>query len=185
MPVLTIRDSGERLEDLSAIQDFLAVWGIWYRHWEGGDSLGDNPSNDEILAAYEQPINALKAKGGYVTADVINIEPSIEGLDVLLAKFSKEHWHAEDEIRFVVGGRGVFHINPKGGPVFSIEVCDGDMINVPSGTLHWFDLCEERAIRAIRLFKDMSGWVPHYSDSGRELDYQPMCFGRTYIPLDK
>ena len=42
------------------------------------------------------------------------------------------------------------------------------MIRVPRGTRHWFDLCADRRIRAIRLFQDVSGWTPHYTGSGRE-----------------
>ena len=44
--------------------------------------------------------------------------------------------------------------------------CPGDLIRVPRGTHHWFDLCSERNIRAIRLFQDVSGWTPQYTDTG-------------------
>ena len=57
----------------------------------------------------------------------------------------------------------------------------GDLISVPRGTLHWFDLCADRRIRAIRLFQDSSGWTPHYTDSGVDANFQPVCFGSTYI----
>ena len=64
----------------------------------------------------------------------------------MLAKFSREHWHDEDEVRFVVAGRGIFHIH-AGGAVFGIEVVPGDLLRVPRGAHHWFDLCAERRIR--------------------------------------
>ena len=35
----------------------------------------------------------------------------------MLDKFNREHWHDEDEVRFVIQGRGLFHIRPKDGPV--------------------------------------------------------------------
>jgi len=38
----------------------------------------------------------------------------------------------------------------------------GDLIRVPRGTHHWFDLCGDKRIRAVRLFQDQSGWMPHY-----------------------
>jgi 1,2-dihydroxy-3-keto-5-methylthiopentene dioxygenase len=184
MATVTIRGAEERvLEEPGAIRAFLAEHGIWYRRFEGGDTLGPEPTDDEILAAYREPIAALMEEGGYRTADVINVVPTIQGLDAMLAKFSREHWHSENEVRFIVGGRGVFHINPGNGrPVFAIEVVAGDMINVPHGTHHWFDLCEERAIRAIRLFEDVSGWTPHYTDSGVDGGFQPLCFGPAYVP---
>src|SRR5207249_5009677 len=58
----------------------------------------------------------------------------------------------------------------------------GDLIRVPRGTWHWFDLCADRRIRAIRLFQDPVGWTPHYTDSGVDRNYQPLCLGPSYFP---
>ena len=57
-----------------------------------------------------------------------------------------------------------------------------DLIRVPRGTWHWFDLCADRRIRAIRLFQDPVGWTPHYTDSGVDRNYQPLCLGPSYFP---
>jgi len=140
---------------------------------------------DQLLAAYASKIDQLKAKGGYVTADVIDVHAETPGLDAMLKRFSSEHWHDEDEVRLIVDGRGIFHIHPPGQPVFALEVAAGDLIRVPRGTHHWFDLCGERRIRAIRLFQDMSGWTPHYTESGVDAQFQPLCFGPAYIPPTK
>lgn len=182
MATVTIRDDDRRLTDPEEIRAFLDQFGIWYRRFEGSDQLSPDASSEEILAAYAEPIEQLKAEGGYVTADVINITPELEGLEAMLARFDKEHWHDEDEVRFIVKGRGLFHIHPEGGPVFSIEVVRGDMINVPRGTHHWFHLCEDRCIRAIRLFQRKEGWTPHYTQSGTDGRYMPLCFGPSFIP---
>ena len=138
-------------------------------------------AHDEILAAYAPEIERLKQAGGFVTADVINVTPATEGLDAMLAKFAKEHTHSEDEVRFTVKGQGVFHIHPKNGPVFGVTVESGDLINVPMGTQHWFDLCSDRTIRCIRLFQDKSGWTPHYIEGGIQEKYTPICMGPNYI----
>jgi 1,2-dihydroxy-3-keto-5-methylthiopentene dioxygenase len=100
----------------------------------------------------------------------------------MLAKFRREHWHDEDEVRFILRGRGVFHIHPRDAPVMAIEVVPGDLIRVPRGTHHWFDLCSEKDIRAIRLFQDASGWTPRYTDTGVDARYEPVCLGPSYIP---
>ena len=182
MATVTLRDEKRTLEDPVEIGKFLTPFGIWYRRFEGTDALGENPTDQEILDAYKEPIEILKNEGGYVTADVINVKPETPGLDAMLNKFNKEHWHDEDEVRFIVHGTGLFHIHPPEGPVFSIEVTKGDMIRVPRGTHHWFDLCTDKTIRAVRLFQDMSGWTPHYTDSGVDKGYQPLCFGPFYMP---
>jgi 1,2-dihydroxy-3-keto-5-methylthiopentene dioxygenase len=48
----------------------------------------------------------LKRRGGYVTADVIDASPETPNLKVMLAKFNREHWHDEDEVRFIIHGPG-------------------------------------------------------------------------------
>ncbi|MFN9915503.1 MAG: acireductone dioxygenase, partial [Pirellulaceae bacterium] len=49
-----------------------------------------------------------------MTADVINVHRETPGLDAMLARFNQEHTHSEDEVRFTVSGRGVFHLHPDG-----------------------------------------------------------------------
>ena len=70
---------------------------------------------------------------------------------------------------------------PRACKVVSITVEAGDLLRVPRGTWHWFDLCQEKRIRAIRLFQDTSGWTPHYTESGVDRRYQPLCFGPSYL----
>lgn len=181
MALITVPDSGERISDAPAIEKFLAPHGIWYEHWPVEGRLADDASGEEILAEYEPEIERLKQRGGYVTADVINVSPETPNLDAMLAKFDKEHSHSEDEVRFTVEGRGVFWIDPQDAPVFSIEVEGGDLINVPAGTKHWFHLCDDRRIRCIRLFEDASGWTPHYVDDAVHTDHPPVCWGRNYL----
>ena len=170
------------LSDVEAVTRFLATHGIDYEQWTPAHAVGANASSDELLAAYAPKIETLKARGGYRTADVIDVKPETPNLDAMLAKFSREHWHDEDEVRFIVEGRGLFHVHPPKGPVFAIEVTAGDLIRVPRGTHHWFDLCADRRIRAIRLFQDTSGWTPHYTDTGIDKGFQPICFGPSYLP---
>ncbi|MGB0717399.1 MAG: hypothetical protein ACPGXK_16090, partial [Phycisphaerae bacterium] len=65
--------------------------------------------------------------------------------------------------------------------VFAVQVGPGDLINVPRGTKHWFNLCDDRQIRCIRLFQDPGGWTPHYIEDGVHAGYQPVCWGPTYL----
>lgn len=182
MAIVTIPDQNRTLKDTKEISEYLASIGIDYEIWEPSHPVSRNATADEILAAYHGEIEALKAKGGYVTADVIDINPQTQGLEVMLAKFNREHWHDEDEVRFIIHGRGLFHIRPRAGAVTAIEVEAGDLIRVPRGTWHWFNLCSDREIRAIRLFQDPGGWAPNYTETGVDANYQPVCLGVSYIP---
>lgn len=182
MATINVRETQQVFSEDDAVRAFLAQYGIWYRRFESLADIPDDATDPEVLNAYAEPIAELFAQGNYKTADVINVSSTTPNLEAMLAKFSKEHWHSENEVRFIVRGRGIFHIHPPGAPVFSIEVEKGDMINVPQGTHHWFDLCQERNIRAIRLFEDMSGWTPNYTASGEDEKFQPLCFGPQYFP---
>ena len=182
MAIVDVPGKDLRLTDTLAISDHLASIGIDYARWENLKNVAADATDAEILEAYSDEIEELKTKGGYVTADVINVVPTTAGLDEMLAKFNREHWHDEDEVRFIVKGHGLFHIAPENGDVVSIEMEAGDMIRVPRGTRHWFNLCGDRTVRAIRLFQDTSGWTPHYTESGVDAGYEPVCFGSSYFP---
>jgi 1,2-dihydroxy-3-keto-5-methylthiopentene dioxygenase len=181
MAIVTIADENRTLNDEQEITSLLASHGIDYERWHTKLPLADNAPADEILRAYASEIEELKHRGGYVTADVIDVDPDTTGLDAMLAKFSREHWHDEDEVRFIIAGHGLFHIHTTAGPVLAIEVEAGDLIRVPRGTLHWFNLCSDRRIRAIRLFQDTSGWAPHYTESRLDERFAPVCFGLSHL----
>ncbi len=181
MAVVKIPAENRVLDAPGVVASFLATHGIDYERWTLDRPVAADATSEQVLQAYGPEIDTLKARGGYRTADVIDVHPDTPNLDAMLAKFSREHWHDEDEVRFIVEGRGLFHIHPVGGPVFALEVEAGDLIRVPRGTHHWFDLCRERRIRAIRLFQDTSGWTPHYTDTGVDQGFQPVCFGPAYV----
>lgn len=181
MARLTLRDDDDRvLTEPDEVAAALAAIGVTYERWAADRPLADDVPAAEVLAAYAPDIDRLKASGGYVTADVIDILPATPNLDAMLARFAREHWHDEDEVRFIVAGRGLFHLHPTGGAVVAVEVEAGDLLRVPRGIHHWFDLCGERRVRAIRLFQDPAGWTPHYTDTGVDARYQPLCLG----PID-
>jgi 1,2-dihydroxy-3-keto-5-methylthiopentene dioxygenase len=182
MACIIIADENRRIEGIEAIRAFLKPFNIRYERWPLEERVDPNAPQAEILAAYAVEIEKLKAEGGFVTADVINVTPETPNLDAMLEKFRKEHTHSEDEVRFILRGRGLFHIHPDSGPIFAIQVEAGDLISVPLGTKHWFDLCGERTIRAIRLFQDVSGWTPHYIEDGAHARYEPVCFGPNWVP---
>jgi len=182
MALIRIDDEDRTLDDANEVAAYLAGLGIEYERWQPAHPLPLDASADDVLAAYGKEIERLNAKGGYVTADVIDVHAQTPGLEAMLAKFSREHWHDEDEVRFILEGRGIFFIRPRERDVFAIEVGPGDLIRVPGGTWHWFDLCGDKRIRAIRLFKDPAGWAPRYTDSGVDAGYEPVCWGPSYIP---
>jgi len=182
MATVTIPEEAKTIRSPESVREHLARAGIDYERWDPSHPIQPDSPAEEVLAAYSAEIQKLKDRGGYVTADVIDVNPRTPGLEAMLAKFNREHWHDEDEVRFIIHGRGLFHIHPAGAPVMAIEVEAGDLIRVPRGTLHWFNLCSDREIRAIRLFQDPAGWAPNYTGSGIDAGYEPVCLGPAYYP---
>ena len=181
MAVLTILNEHKRLTNAEEIAASLTSYGIDFERWTPSHPISDDSPPDAILDAYSREIEDLKTRGGYVTADVIDVSPETPGLEAMLAKFNREHWHDEDEVRFTIAGHGLFHIHAKTGTVLGIEVEAGDLIRIPRGTLHWFNLCADRRIRAIRLFQDTAGWTPHYTESRIDENFLLACFSAAHL----
>ncbi len=184
MALVRIPEERRTIDDAQSIASFLEAHGVAYERWRSERPLPQDATADVVLRTWADKIDELKARGGYTTADVVDLTPATPGLDAMVAKFNREHWHDDDEVRFIVEGRGLFYISPPNGPVFAIEAEAGDLIRVPRGARHWFDLCADRRVLAIRLFQDPSGWTPHYTDSGVDRNYQPASFGSSHFPQE-
>lgn len=172
MAILSIPDQQITETDPAKIRTFLNERNVFFDQWEAGVVFSDTATPEEILAAYAKDLDPFMQAGGYQTADVITINHLTENYEAIRAKFLSEHTHSEDEIRFFVDGQGLFWFHLGNGEVFNVLCEKGDLISVPEGTKHWFDAGETNPfVKAIRIFIDMSGWVPVYTDSKIEQRY--------------
>jgi len=119
----------------------------------------DVPSDERARA---EMIASIKREHGYVDEDVVELRPETENLETICAKFDKEHFHTEDEVRFVVEGEGIFDVRDESDRWMRIEVAPGDMIVIPARTYHRFYLTDRKNIRCMRLFANHDGWAPLY-----------------------
>ncbi len=172
MAFLTIPDKNTVIHDAASIKTFLSQRGILYEQWQAAVPLADDADQATVLAAYEPVLQPYMQANGYQTADVINVTPATPNLEALRTKFLSEHTHTEDEVRFFVDGEGMFWFNLEGQEdVFCMTCQAGDLLSVPANTKHWFDLGPKTFVKAIRIFIDASGWVPHYTQSGVDAKY--------------
>jgi 1,2-dihydroxy-3-keto-5-methylthiopentene dioxygenase len=173
MAVLSIPTKNYSTSDPKEILEFFNARGLYFDQWQFDEVFEDTATQEDILQAYSKDLFPFMENGGYQTADVISINSLTENYEAIRAKFLAEHTHTEDEIRFFVDGQGLFWFNMENEPVFNLLCEKGDLISVPAGTKHWFDAGESNPfVKAIRIFIDMSGWVPHYTESGVENEFK-------------
>jgi 1,2-dihydroxy-3-keto-5-methylthiopentene dioxygenase len=140
----------------------LAKVGVRFEQWEASQPIAPGASQDEVIAAYRADIDRLMTEEGYQSVDVISLTPDHPDRATLRQKFLGEHTHSEDEVRFFVAGAGQFTLHLD-GKVYDILCEQGDLIGVPDGTRHWFDMSESPYFVAIRLFTNKDGWVAQFT----------------------
>src|SRR5579863_3573249 len=101
MAVVTIPEAQRTIRDAAEIASFLAANDIEYERTSAAAHLPAGSPAEAVLAPYKDKIDEMKARGGYVTADVIDVTAATPNLDAMLNKFNSEHWHDEDEVRFI------------------------------------------------------------------------------------
>ena len=89
MARVTIANEDKTVNTEAEITSLLASHGIDYERWTPSHPVSDDAPPEEILNAYSREIEQLKTRGGYVTADVIDVNPATPGLEAMLAKFNR------------------------------------------------------------------------------------------------
>lgn len=151
--------------DHSKIAETLGEVGVRFERWAANKPVAPGASQDEVIAAYADDIARLKQENGYQAVDVISLAADHPQKDALRQKFLSEHTHSEDEVRFFVAGQGQFTLH-IGERIYDVLCEAGDLIGVPDGTRHWFDMGPNPNFIAIRLFTNPEGWVANFTGDG-------------------
>jgi len=157
----------------AAAQSFLAAIGVqWQRR-----SLPQNAQLAALLA-HERPDAAQQAdivrhvasvvdaecrQHGWHSMDLVVLHPQFPALDALLETFDRPHTHADDEVRLILDGAGLFGFFNASGQEQVLHVFPGDYLHIPAGVEHRFNLTAHKRIKALRLFADTAGWVAQYT----------------------
>lgn len=136
--------------------------GVRFERWEANKPIAPGATQEEVIAAYADDIARLKQEKGYQAVDVISLAADNPQKDALRQKFLSEHVHSEDEVRFFVAGQGQFTLH-IGQRIYDVLCEKGDLIGVPGGIPHWFDMGPNPHFVAIRLFTNPEGWVANFT----------------------
>jgi 1,2-dihydroxy-3-keto-5-methylthiopentene dioxygenase len=156
-PMLESRHPAVIAENLQRI-------GVVFSRWHAAHPIAEGAAPEAVLAAYKDDIAKLMHSGGYQAVDVVSMFPEHPQKQAMRQKFLAEHTHAEDEIRFFVAGSGLFTIHAQ-AQVFEVLCEAGDLIHLPAGTQHWFDMGDAPFFVAIRIFNNPEGWVARFTGS--------------------
>ena len=155
VPELDTRDGRQIASALRSI-------GVRFERWEAARPLSHDDDDQVVMSLYQRDIDRLKREGGYQSVDVLRCLPDNPNRTELRAKFLNEHTHDEDEVRFFVEGAAVFYLRAAGK--IYMTLCErNDLIGVPAGTRHWFDMGPAPRFTAIRLFTSHRGWVANFT----------------------
>lgn len=168
MSMLRIYDEDAR--ELDAVRDHAAIAvlldeiDVSFERWEAGRALVPEASQEEVLAAYAPQVERLSAEFDFESVDVVALHPEHPQAAAMRGKFLDEHTHDDFEIRFFVEGSGVFYLH-VGDRVYAVLCTQGDLISVPAGTRHWFDMGAAPHFKCIRFFTTPEGWVGDFTGS--------------------
>jgi 1,2-dihydroxy-3-keto-5-methylthiopentene dioxygenase len=155
-----------RTEDPEKIGAELASAGASFERWRLAP-----PGDTDVLAAYREQIGQLQRLGGYQLVDVAAIAPDPGDPQwpakaaAARGKFLAEHTHDEDEVRFFAAGRGCFYLHVD-HRVLALVGEAGDLLSIPAGTSHWFDMGLAPRFTAIRFFQREDGWIGDFTGTG-------------------
>ena len=165
------------ITDNDEVKKYLADFNVEYNHWpvpSAAHSLTSkevltDAEKEDLLSKVNDRFEFLKGKHGYQSRDLVVLHKNVPGIDDMLAKFDKVHYHSDEEVRYIIDGSGYFgFITPK--EKFLVHVTASDYVFVPAGVHHWFYLDDSKRIKAVRYFRDMAGWTPHYVDAKADIE---------------
>jgi len=168
-------ENGTTYTELEDIARELAPLNVQLNYWAIGEKAQirqllsqeslTEAEKERVLESLDHYFEQLQQTGGYQSRDLIVLHPNTLNLNTLLSKFNRCHTHADDEVRYIIDGEGVFgFVRPDGSQV-ELTIQPEEYINVPAGTEHWFYLTDSSRIKAVRYFTTTGGWVPEYSNS--------------------
>jgi len=156
--------AGETLRDHAEISAQLAAIGVRFERWQCDQPLAADADSAAVVAAYRADVDRLTAEYAFQSHDVVSLRPDHPDRAAFRAKFLNEHTHADFEVRFFVGGRGLFYLHIDQQVL--LLLCEaGDLVSVPAGTPHWFDMGSAPDFTCIRFFTIADGWVGDFTGS--------------------
>lgn len=147
-------DSGEPVPP-----DILSQLGVIYKYIDDQDDL-EKLAKERNYKNRDQVVLNLRSFGGDENA-----------YNAKMKQFYKEHYHEDEEIRYIVDGEGYFDVRDKDDRWIRAKLNKNDLLILPAGIYHRFTLSSAlKNVTALRLFKDEPKWEAINRDEGRNTE---------------
>jgi 1,2-dihydroxy-3-keto-5-methylthiopentene dioxygenase len=135
----------------------LAEHGVRFERWQPG--IIEKGANDAaMIAAYRPQIDAL----GYASVDVLRVPGDPAQNAALRDQRLAERRCSEDDVRFFIAGQGLVALH-IGDYVYGVRCEKNDLLVIPAGMPHWFDMGENPHFVMLRLSHTASGGVSEFT----------------------
>ncbi|MCS3511362.1 1,2-dihydroxy-3-keto-5-methylthiopentene dioxygenase [Pseudomonas grimontii] len=156
-PVASPDTPNKVLTHVDDIAATLAEHGVRFERWQPG-LIERGASDVEMIAAYQPQIDAL----GYGAVAVLSVTSEHPQKAQLRARFLDERRYSEDDARFFIAGQGLFSLH-IGDYVYAVRCEKNDLLVIPAGIAHWFDMGENPHLVMLHLFNTVQGCVPAFT----------------------
>lgn len=132
------------------IASTLAAVGLGYRQVELPAALRPGCEQAEFDAAYGLWLQALMGEQGHVRQELFNLQRNHPQKLELRARYLDEQVQASTSAWLFLGGFAQLSVHLD-DYVYVLQGERGDLLTLPAGTRHWFDLGEEPHALVLRL----------------------------------
>ncbi len=152
-------------EDIAAL---LAEQGVRFERWQPG-RIEKGASDAQIIEACREQISAL----GYQGAEVFSVVDGLPQPDAVRAQWLKERRYSEDHVCCFVSGQGVFALH-VGDYLYAVRCEKNDLLVIPAGMAHWFDMGHNPYFITLRPFMTEQGVIPQFTGADMAGDFPGM-----------
>ncbi|AJO79941.1 acireductone dioxygenase [Pseudomonas sp. MRSN 12121] len=142
----------------------LAEQGVRFDRWQLAPRIVPGASQEEVIAACQEPLDRLMTERGYRAVEVLSVAEHHPHKAELRAGLLDEQQQAQAAEWLFVAGRGLLNLHID-DYVYAVFCEKHDLISLPAGTAHWFDMGENPYLVAIRLFANAAGSAPRLTGS--------------------